>query len=252
MKPRVTLEELSRLLDGELPEAAGKDVQRRLAECPVSRALLSRMKGLTSSIAQAILTASPAQDTPATAECLNESLLMRMADNRISEDEKQRIEEHIMECERCIRMVLENLRTTASMHSGKWPALPPEVGESEQVRSLINTREREPDHEDPGRISFSLDQEKAVTHTFGSGHIAAKVILGRASGNRARVEFMFKERLQPKAAQEVVLTNAKTRRKIFTGISDTHGHLVIDRLPRGEYVAHFSDSDLKIEITIET
>ena len=251
MKPRVTLEELSRLLDNELPDAKRLDVQRRLAACPVSRALKTRLEGLTGSIAQAILTTPPAPAAAITADCLSEDIPLRLADNLTTGEEKQNTEWHILECERCMRKVLENLRTSASMHSGKWPDLPPEVDKNAQVHALINTKDREPDNEDLGQISFNLDDEKAVSHTFGSGHLAVEVVLSRAASNRVRVEFMLKERLQPKATQKIVLTNIKTRRKSFTGSSDTQGHLIIDRLPHGSYVAHFPGSDLKIEINIE-
>jgi len=251
VKPRVTIEELSRLIDGEIPESERRDLEARIAGCPMSQALRARLEELTQAVTRALVT-SPRPPLPARTEtCLPEDVLLRLADGRLSEREKETVEAHVLECERCMVLVLESLRAAVSMESGTWPDLPAEVEDHQQIRALVTVQEREPDPEEEGRMALVLGQDEAKTQTFGSGPLSVRAALRALSARQGRLLLTVKEHLQPKAGQEIVLTNPKTKRKFFTGRTNEAGHVTVARLPAGHYVAHFPGSQLKIEIRID-
>ncbi len=250
VKPRVTIEELSRLIDGELSDAERTEIERRLAACPVSQALKQRLEQLTRAVSGAILETPPAPGDRPTDACLNETTLVRLADGRLAPAEKEAVEDHVLACERCLLLVLEHLRTAVSMQAGAWPKLPPAVEERQEIRALVNVKERDPSSEAETKLAVDLTRPARATETFGSGDLSVDVVLRPLSTTQAHLGIAIKERLRAKKNQEVVITDAKTKRKFFTGLTNAQGHLEVRRLPAGRYIAHFAGNPLKLELVL--
>ena len=77
MNPKVTIEELSRLIDGELTPEERQDIEARLEACPVSQALRERLQGLTNTVSTLILAAPQMPEAARSEACLGEGVLCR-------------------------------------------------------------------------------------------------------------------------------------------------------------------------------
>lgn len=257
MKPRVTLEELSRLADGQATAAERRDLERRLADCPLSRALKERIDRLHRCLTEETLTsAGPAPvlagGGAGTGRCLDEDTLLALADNLLPEERRQEAEEHLLECEPCLALTLAHLRTAVRMQAGRWPELPPEVRENREIRVLVHVQERPPANENWEVMEVSLAAATTVSRGFHSGNLNVEVtLIPLPAEDRARLECAVSRARAPRGGQVITAINADTRRKLFTGRTDAQGKFVLSPLPPGRYHLHFQGTPLKLEIVVE-
>ncbi len=251
MNARVTIEELSRLIDGEVSDAERLDIERRISACPVSQAMRNAFAEITHSISAATLRQPlPSQMETPTSDCLDADTLAQIADGHLMGRAKTAAEDHIMQCEVCLAVVLDSLRTSRRMARGDWPAIPKDIAEEREVRLIIHAQERESDQEEWSTAEVDVTQDQPASAAFSSGSFSARIVLTPLPRHRARVEMLLKDRRSPKRGVELILTNSETHRKVFTGNSDADGNIRIARLPAGRYQAHFRGQDLKIEILV--
>lgn len=125
--PAVSIEELSRLIDGQLSPAEEASVQERLSGCDLSRRLLEGMREVHAELAAAFLENPPLENDPLTPDCLNEDALMLLAEGKLPLERLREAEAHAAGCPRCLRALLLEMRSHVSMQTGHWRDLPPEI-----------------------------------------------------------------------------------------------------------------------------
>lgn len=250
MNPLVSIEELSRYMDGQVSDEEAASIEQRLEECPLSRAMKEAFERLMNRVGIAVLTSAPAAPGNPGGDCLDESLILKVVDGSLSPVDRTSIEEHMLTCEKCLALVLQNLRTAHRMRAGRWPEIPEAVLQQTAMRSLVNTKERPPE-EAWESASFTPSEMPEAACTFGRGDIAATLVLAALPRAGAKLDITVKEHLRSLAGMEVVITDADSHRKVFTGRTNAHGRVSINRLPTGRYQIHFPSSELKIELTIE-
>lgn len=249
-RPLVTIEELSRWIDGELSEAERADVEARLRQCPISPKLLDRMRSITERVGAAILTEPGAEEAPRCGDCLDDETLTRLADNLLTPGMKKEVEAHVLSCERCLAMVLESLRATTTMHRGDWPDLPESVREHGSLRHLVHVQERSLGKEEISRLELILDQSQESGGRCGSGSYLATVLLRALDERSAEFFATLKKEGQPVAGQKLVLTDKVAMRKTFDDVTDAQGRVRVPRLRAGQYDAHFPGTKLIVEVRV--
>ena len=125
--PEVSIEELSRFIDGQLSAEEAATMEQRLASCAVSRRLLEGMREVHAELAAAFLEQPPQEDTPAQPGCLDGDTLMLLAEGKLSAAGLKAAEAHAVGCPRCLRALLLEMRSHTSMKAAHWRDLPPEV-----------------------------------------------------------------------------------------------------------------------------
>jgi hypothetical protein len=251
MKPLVSIEELSLLLDGELPPEKMAEVRQRLQSCPVSQKLCKRLQLATSSVIEAVLRAPLPERKSDGGQCLSDAALMRLADGTLAPKETAAVEKHIACCETCFAHVVGNLRAASAMRASQWPQLPPEVKNRKEFRSLSAEPEPPKEEENWGRIELVLNREKAAAGTFSYGELSARIIVVPRDGEHARLMLDVEDGDGACEKLAVNLAEAKKQRKIFAGKTDARGHLDIEKISPGEYLLHVGKDGLKVELLIK-
>lgn len=249
MKPRVSMEEVSRLVDGQLTPAERVDVEARLASCAMSRAIKLAFEQLGSRMQQALLQSAPPAPSSSAEGCIDDATLVRLADGTLPEAQSLVVEEHLLGCRHCLVLLMQNLRTARRMAERAWPEIPEEaIRANPSMRSLVNWQER-PEEESWEIVRFDPSAGEAQ-QTFGAGSLSVTVQLTPLDRGGVSIGMVAKEHLRSLAGQEVVVHDPEARRKIFSGRTDAHGRVAIRRVPEGRYQVHFSSSDLRVELVI--
>lgn len=134
--PEVSIEELSRLIDGQLSQDEETSVRQRLESCAISRRLLEGMREVHAELAAAILEHPPVEDAPRSPGCLDEDTLMLLSEGKLPAESLRAAEAHAAGCARCLRALLLEMRSQTSMKSARWRDLPPEVTGHPWLRGL--------------------------------------------------------------------------------------------------------------------
>lgn len=248
MKPKVSIDELSRYLDGQVTEEERAELEERISSCPLSKALKVAFEQAMESIGSAILTARPCTEEEQTEDCLDDSIIMRIADKNITPAEEDKIEAHILRCRCCLSRVVANLRTARRMESGNWPKLPDSVMNNSNIRQLVVT-EDEPVAEDWEEVVYNVGS-KERGFVFEKQNVSVSITLKPFAAGMTSMSVSVYEKLRSKLGQEVVLVNSATHRKTFTGTTNAVGVINVNKLPAGEYQLHLVDSDTRIAVKI--
>ena len=246
---RLTIEELSRLLDGEISIEEQRDIENRLAACPASQALKEAMHTLSQAFVEALLTA-PLPAAPGE-DCPDDETIATLIDGELSDSEKAAAEEHFSRCARCLQTVARHLRVSLRLQAGGWPTLPPQVaGEASQPRILLHAQAPSL-HEKWQTLSIVLQRQAVVSRCLSAKTLVASFVLTRLDDEQASLALEVKEKQRPCAGQSVIVIHRKSRRKHFSGATDASGRLEIPRLPIGTYDIHFAATGLKVELRVE-
>lgn len=175
---------------------------------------------------------------------------MQLADRRLSPDQERDLETHMLDCPPCLRRVLETLRTSTAMRRGRFPALPDAVREDDRFRAILHLRERPPSPT-LGTLILPLSKGESVQGTFGleSGY-RMQVTMRPVGGEVARGDFRISWADRPKGGVEFSLMERGTGRKIFRGLTDPRGEVLVKRLHPGCYDAHVPVASLTVELNI--
>lgn len=250
MTPKVSLEELSRWIDGEVTPEERMDIERRLRACPASAAILQRLQDVTGRVATAILSAPPSPLPLEGPNCLDESLLSHLADGSLSPSERERIETHLAECRSCFRLVFETLRAEARLRKGEWPDLPSDVVASPPIQALLH-RPPPPPQEIWGELSLHLASESASSRLFSEGPCTVLVVMRSVERGKVRIECTLDEEGMRVVGRSIVVSDDATHRKLFSGKTDRQGLVRIPPLSPGRYTLHIEETRLKIALWIE-
>ncbi len=251
MQAKVAIEELSRYLDGEVTPAERADIERRLGECRLSAALLGRLRELTETVGRGILIAPPpAVEAEPAEDCPDDSSLLLLADGKLAPAAKKRLEEHVAGCARCMRAVLEHLRSSVTMAGGRWPQLPPEVAARKELGGLSRARRASAPEDSAGEMVIDLGQDRKVVKSKQLGDHLVEVTLIPLSRDQARLELVVTLRKDPLAKQGVSLANAESGRKFYGDQTDAKGKVVVKRLPAGLYRASLDGREIGFNLTV--
>ncbi len=246
---RVTIEELSRLLDNEIPDAERRDIENRLAACPTSQALKEAILTLSQAFVEALFT-SPLPKSPPGEDCLDEEKIALLIDGELADREKTAAEEHLGRCAFCLQSVAQHLRVARRLQAGGWPALPPQV-EVEIAQAPILVRVQAPSPRETWQaLQIVLSRQTAVSRTLSAKTFAVSFALNRLDDEQASLTLEVREKQRPCHGQSVIAIHRQSRRKYFSGTTDTYGRLEIARLPSGVYDIHFAAHGLKVEISV--
>jgi len=247
---RLTIEELSRLLDGEISAEERRDIENRLATCPASQALKEAMHTLSQAFVEALLAAPLPAAAPAE-NCPDDETIANLIDRELSDGEKAAAEEHFSRCPRCLQAVARHLRVSLRLQAGGWPALPPQVAvEASQPRILVHAQ-TPPPSEKWQTLRIVLERQAVVSRCLSAKTLVASFILTRLDDEQVSLELEVKEKQRPSAGQSVIVIHRKSRRKHFSGATDARGRLEIPRLAIGAYDIHFVATGLKVELRVE-
>ncbi len=248
--PRVTIEQLSRLLDGEVAPEERQRIEEELTANPVVQAMLERLRDLSRTVAGDILR-QPSPPAEATGpQCLGDEALLKLADNLLPPGELRVIEAHINECPRCLARVVESLRAAASMAGGHWPELPDSVKGERDVRLLVHAMKRPEDEDELATLRYVLEEGNAFRTAVSGGALTAGVAIAPASRNAVEVMLEITAASSPQVQQEVIVTDSQTHRKVAGGRANAFGRYQIKRLRPGRYNIHFPGSSLVIQLQI--
>lgn len=250
MAPRVSLEMLSRLIDGQLTDAERAEVETQLASCPLSQALKDALEGLMDNVNGAML-ADVAAQTDESSDCVDEETLMRAADGKLGAAEQESVETHLAGCNLCLARVLEHLRTAHKMSGRRFPALPDEIAQRDDVRALVNWQPAPTVEEVLATLTIGLGSPETRSATVDAGSLSVRAHAQAESGDRCRLELEIRADLRALPGQAVVVTRKQDHRRIFTGASNNQGLVELPRVPAGHYLLYLPGQPLKIELQIE-
>ena len=248
--PAVSIEELSRYLDGEVTPEEQADIETRLATCPVSQRLLERLREVTKEIGEAISEQSPVVENAPTLGCLDDDTLIRMADNQLNPAEYHRVEAHAASCTYCLRRISECVRSAVSMEVSNWKKLPAKLRSDPRLAPLKNVKPR-PRKIDPGdairgEIVCPLGMRQRLTRVFPANGYGLQVSIAPQRDGLANIELSAVFDGQPKAQAELLVVVSGTDTKVFRGTTSLDGRILIRRLHAGAYDIFFSAANLMV------
>lgn len=263
-KPKVSIELISRLIDGELSPEQTKQVELLVEQCDISRKLLQSMREFTSEFGQAVMEAPVLDDNTRTDNCLDQSTLMLLAEGTLSKAKLKEAELHAVKCPRCLKLILQETRSQVGMSRDNWKDLPDEVKADPRLGGIKYRKpahkpkprpQKEPE-EKPEDTSFDFEcsaSDKAKkSQTFINGDYSLQITSkGLRSG--LTLEIRVKRNGKPLEQSEVTISENVTARKIFRGLTaSSTGMLMVRRLHRGRYMLHLPAAAIEVNLFIES
>ncbi len=246
--PLVSIEELSRLIDGQLSEDEKAGILARIAQCDISKKLYDGMNELTQSLSKGIIEdgGKPPAEVDET-QCPNEQNLMLLQENHLSPAMAKKIEAHVACCSQCLAKLMTEVRSAVSMNNANWKELPdhvitdPRLGglaknrkkPVKEPKKLVNVQTQEDDN------LFHIDFDYVVGNTCNkefplpTGNLALN--LKSQADSTVNAELTLRNSKGYLANSEVIVWDVKNKRKIFRGLSSSNGKIVLRRLRANIY-----------------
>lgn len=274
-EPAVSIEQLSRLIDGELSTEEAAAVESSLAGCPTSRRLLAGLREIHTELAAAIVQNPLLENDATSVDCLDADTLMLLAEGKLSPAEMEKAEEHAAGCPRCLRQLLLEMRSHTSMKAAHWRELPPEVTEHPRLRGMPHhpkpqeTKGYEkikPLHKDAGasvlpeggelhltgQIRHSLTGRTTTQQSFQSGEFSLSVQLRDSGNTSANLEILVQREKKPLWETEIIVAEPQVDRKIFRGLTSRDGRVLVRKLKVGSYEIQLPAAALRVTLAIIT
>lgn len=250
-KPDLSIEELSRLLDGELNPEEERDIRARLERCELSRKLLTGMQELTATlsgaIAQAVSEAPPAETGTA---CLDDETLMLLSERKLKPEQLARVERHAAGCRHCLNAILREMRANLSMNAGKWRDLPDEVIDNPRLGGLPGIKKAQEARKK--RKTAAAEEEmpadiavESYGYTLSSGTTQSKVFacadnsihlkITPNKDHTVNIELQLMRGGVALREAEVTIREKPSLRKIFRGLCNREGRIMVRKLRAASY-----------------
>lgn len=248
--PAVSIEELSRYIDGAVSPDEKTDIETRLAGCSVSQRLLARLQEVTREIGEAIAEEAPVVENAPTLGCLDDDTLIRLADNQLNPAERHRAEAHAASCQYCLRRICESVRSAVTMETSNWKELPERVRNDPRLSPLksVKPRPRKIDRGDAvrGEISCVLNERQKVSKDFSVGDYMLRVGIVPQRDGLANIELTVWQGGQTKQQTEITITVGNSDTRVFRGSTSLDGRILVRRLREGDYDIFFNAANLLV------
>ena len=252
--PAVTIEELSRYIDGQVTPEERTDIEARLAGCPVSQRLLERLTEVTKEIGEAISEQPPVVENAPTMGCLDDDTLIRLVDNQMSQAELHRVEAHAASCNYCLRRLCECARSAMAVEVSNWKELPAAIRNDPRLAPLrhVKPRPRKVDFGDVirGALRCDLDAHQPVSKVFTVRDYAMTVTVQPQRDKLANLEFLITRDEAPASQTEILVTTSGTDTSVFRGSTSLDGRSMIRRMRVGAYDVFFPVANLLVTVTL--
>lgn len=250
-KPELSIEELSRLLDGEISPEDERDIRARLERCELSRKLLAGMQELTATLSEAIVQSLP-QTTPAEtgSACLNDETLMLLSERKLKPEQLARVERHAAGCRHCLSAILREMRANISMNSGKWRDLPDEVidnpglsglpgikkaQEARKKRKTAATEEEVPTDVAVENYGYTLSSATTQSKVFACADNSIHLKITPNRDHTVNIELQLMRGGVALREAEVTIREKPSLRKIFRGLCNREGRIMVRKLRPASY-----------------
>lgn len=259
--PLVTIEELSRMIDGELEGSMLEDVRARMDQCPISKQLFQRMQELTSVVAGAIIEAPINNDEPMGLDCLSDEALLALGDGRLGGDDLLDAERHAITCKRCLRRILQGARSAVTMQSDNWQELPDDIRNDPRINIVANlgAKRREYVAREKAKNEVELNIIGKLEYVMSAGNKAEKAFvlaplsivlnLKSPTSGAATLEVSAYTKDAPMSQVEFVV-NVSGGKKIFRGLTGNEGKIVVRRMYQGSFDIHIPAKHAAIQLRL--
>lgn len=252
--PAVTIEELSRYIDGQVSPEERAEIESRLAGCAVSQRLLQRLTEVTREIGEAISDQPPVVENAPTMGCLDDDTLIRLVDNQMGQAELHRVEAHAASCNYCLRRLCECARSAMAVEVSNWKELPASIRNDPRLAPLrsVKPRPRKVDFGDVirGAMACDLDLHQPASKVFNVRTYAMTVTVSPQRDKLANIEFLITNNEEPSSQTEIIVTNSGTDTSVFRGSTSLDGRSMIRRMRSGAYDVFFPAANLLVTVTI--
>jgi anti-sigma factor RsiW len=245
------LQQFTRYLDGQASAEEIAEVEALLAAREDARRLMDRLREAMRMIRLAVLNESPPPAAEPGEGCLDEPVVLRLAEGSAEPRERRRAEAHLAACDRCLALVVEFSRSSTSMREGQWPDIPDEVARQRSIRGLVHFQEREPADEAVQSLVIDATADRTVRHHVRCAGLELHAQFSPASGRGAQILLSLRDPAHHRAGRLVTIADNRSGRKVFTGRTESDGSLSVRRLPAGRYTLHIDNSKLKLDLTVE-
>ena len=252
--PAVTIEELSRYIDGQVTPEERADIEARMTGCAVSQRRLQRLTEVTKEIGEAISEQPPVVENAPTMGCLDDDTLIRLVDNQMGPAELNRVEANAASCNYCLRRLCECARSAMAMEVSNWKELPAGIRNDPRLAPLryVKPRPRKVDFGDVvrGAMACDLNQRQPVSKAFNVRSYTLTLTVAPQRDKLANIEFLITDNEQPSSQTEIIVTDNQTAASVFRGSTSLDGRSLIRRMRSGVYDVFFPAANLLVVITI--
>lgn len=252
MRDDLSLDDLSRLLDGQCSPVEQADLEDAFQRSSSGRALLNLYKKLSADLTSGFAAESARRQAEAETEAsdLDDDTLLDLANGTLSDEAHRQLEQRLETNPALFRELLGHMRASLCMAMGEWPAVPKEVTERDDLRGL-GAPPPPPEEGESVTISISLgesEREEAVV-SYGKARLflALTALPGR---DAAGLELRLLRSGRPWPGVEVVLAEAAAHKKLATRDTLPDGTQHFRRLGDGEYDVFLPEALVQAHITI--
>ncbi|GHV22513.1 hypothetical protein AGMMS49959_13460 [Planctomycetales bacterium] len=250
----VSIEELSRYIDGEVSSDEQLDLERRLLTCPAGGQILDRLRDAMLEIGLALLEQRMLPENAPTDHCLTDDQLVRLADNALTPAELPLVETHVAACPHCTRRVLETTRAAVTVDAANWRELPENLRDDPRLAPLKNVKPK------PRKMEYANIKKKKFTgrlrgnvqeEFFNANGYLLKLTIRPQIGDFANIEVLVMHGEKPRSQEEVLVTSSEQTTPIFRGSTSLDGRVLVRRLRAGVYFISLVSARLEAEIAID-
>lgn len=253
-QPAISIEDLSRYLDGEVTPEEHARLAKLLGDCAMSQKVLARLREVTQTISTAIAEQAPPIENAPTNGCFDDDTLIRLADNKLNPAEQHRVEAHALGCQYCMRRVVESVRSAVSMNMATWRELPEKVRNDQRLAPLKNIKPqaRKFDIADAvhAEIISTMVANEKTSKDFTVGEYVLRVTVLAQRGEFANLELLLLHHDKPKPQTEITVLVSGVETKVFRGATSLDGRILVRRLRAGAYDIYLHAANLVVTALI--